>query len=64
MVHVRGGVVHAFRNRSDAPVRMLVFFAPGGIDEVLQKFPDLTFAEIEELGARFGTRVVGPPIEE
>lgn len=63
LVHVPGGVVHAFRNCSKERARMLVFYAPGGIDEVLEKFTELTFAEIENLSLQYGTRIVGPPIE-
>jgi quercetin dioxygenase-like cupin family protein len=62
LVVVPRGTVHAWRNRSQSKVRMLVIFAPGGIDKVLQNFDKMTMAKIEERSAHYGTRVVGPPI--
>ena len=37
-VRVRAGVPHGYRNTSGAPVRMLVSFVPGGLEELFVKY--------------------------
>lgn len=61
-VVVPAGAHHAWRNRSDRPVRMLVIFTPGGVEALFRQVAGLAPAEIAALAASFGTQVVGPPI--
>jgi mannose-6-phosphate isomerase-like protein (cupin superfamily) len=42
MVHVPRTVPHAFRNRSQAPVRFLNVFTPGGFDELVAELRALS----------------------
>ena len=61
---------HTFANTSGLPVRLLGIIVPGGMEELfaeqtayfaqLQGPPDLAY--IAAIGARHGSRVVGPPI--
>jgi mannose-6-phosphate isomerase-like protein (cupin superfamily) len=63
-------IPHTYANTSTSPVRALGIAVPGGIEEFfaeqtayfaqLQGPPD--FAEIAAIGARYGGRLVGPPI--
>jgi quercetin dioxygenase-like cupin family protein len=60
-ITVGKGISHAWCNRSKSPLRMLVLFTPGGIDEL--------FRSIAKSGAinttlldKFGTKIVGPPL--
>ena len=39
IVVIPAGAHHAWRNRSDAPIRMLTFFSPGGVEEL---YPSLS----------------------
>ncbi|MEZ2131397.1 MULTISPECIES: cupin domain-containing protein [unclassified Sinorhizobium] len=59
---VRKGIPHAWGNLSDGPLRMLVTFTPGGIDElfrIIAKGGDINFPALLE---RFGCPIVGPPV--
>lgn len=59
-VNVPRGVVHNFRNLSDAPLRMILTFTPAGIEkffeETLERAYDLTRGcpdNVAEVGARY-----------
>jgi quercetin dioxygenase-like cupin family protein len=59
-VNVPKGVVHNFRNLSEAPMRMILTFTPAGIEkfveETLERAHDLTQPcpdNLEEVGARY-----------
>ncbi len=60
---VRRGAPHAWCNLSETPLRMLVLFTPGGIDELFRetaKGADLdSLAPILE---KFGSRIKGPTL--
>jgi quercetin dioxygenase-like cupin family protein len=65
-VTARRGMPHAWANMTDTPVRFLVVFSPGRIEELFRQ----NIAIKNDLAAaaansdRFGTVVVGPPIAE
>lgn len=61
---VPAGTPHGWRNKSGRQARMLVFFAPGGIEEMFLRAGGLTPAEVVELAADYGTLLVGPPIPD
>jgi mannose-6-phosphate isomerase-like protein (cupin superfamily) len=63
------GSRHTFANRQDEPVRFLGFCFPSGIELMLAEFgeaiepgspPDLE--KIAEIGARYDSSIVGPPL--
>jgi quercetin dioxygenase-like cupin family protein len=65
-VTAKRGVPHAWANMTNTPVRFLVVFSPGRIEELLRQ----NIAAKDDPAAvaansdRFGTVVVGPPIAE
>jgi mannose-6-phosphate isomerase-like protein (cupin superfamily) len=63
-VTVRKGVPHAWCNLSDSPVRMLVVFTPGRIEELFRANASGKGHDLEALARAYGTRIVGPPIRE
>jgi mannose-6-phosphate isomerase-like protein (cupin superfamily) len=63
------GVPHTFANLGDAPLRLLGFAVPSGVEELFASLPrdqsqldPAKIAEIDELAGRYGARTVGPPI--
>ncbi len=60
-VTIPAGTPHAWRNGSDAPVRMLAVFAPGGIEAMFAGVEGLSPEAIARHAAAFGTVVVGAP---
>jgi mannose-6-phosphate isomerase-like protein (cupin superfamily) len=63
------GVPHTFANLGDAPLRLLGFAVPSGVEELFASLPrdqsqldQAKIAEINKLGERYGARTVGPPI--
>lgn len=53
LVHVPRGVVHNFRNETDTTARMLIWFAPAGIEEMFEAMgrdPE----RYREIGAEYG----------
>lgn len=59
---VSAGMHHGFVNVTEAPVRMLAIFAPGGMDGMfieLSRTPPEGWAEV---AGRFDTVIVGPPV--
>ncbi len=64
-VHViPAGAHHAWRNRSNAPIRMSTFFSPGGVEELYPKLVGLSLEELSTAIEPFGSGIVGPPIDE
>jgi mannose-6-phosphate isomerase-like protein (cupin superfamily) len=63
-VTIRKGVPHAWCNLSDSPVRMLVVFTPGSIEELFRANVSGKAHDLEALARAYGTRIVGPPMRE
>lgn len=63
VVVVPGGVAHAWRNFGDRASRCLTIFTPGGVDELFAALPHIPPGELASVAARYGTVVLGPPIE-
>ena len=65
-VTVKRGVPHAWANMTNTPVRYLIVFSPGRIEEMFRQ----NIAAKDDPAAaaatadRFGTVVIGPPIAE
>jgi len=53
---------HTWQNRTNAPVRMLAVFTPGGIEPMFEGMAGLTPEQLVPFAASFGTIVVGPPM--
>jgi quercetin dioxygenase-like cupin family protein len=62
VISVPAGMAHTWANLTDEPLRMRVMFMPGGLEDFLFNVAGLSNAEIEALAAKFGVRVLGPPI--
>jgi mannose-6-phosphate isomerase-like protein (cupin superfamily) len=62
-VTVAKGVPHAWCNLSDAPLRMLVLFTPGHIEELFRATGRENF-DLATTPARYGTRIIGPALRE
>jgi mannose-6-phosphate isomerase-like protein (cupin superfamily) len=57
------GVPHAWCNPSeDAPVRMLVLFTPGGLEELFRRNAGTEPADMIALSDKLGTRITGPAL--
>jgi quercetin dioxygenase-like cupin family protein len=57
------GVPHAWCNPSeDAPLRMLVLFTPGGLEELFRKHAGTEPAAMIALADKLGTRITGPAL--
>jgi quercetin dioxygenase-like cupin family protein len=59
------GVPHTWQNVSDQPGRLLVTFAPAGMEGFFERLSSMTEFDLEEFrsaGAEHGTEVVGPPL--
>ncbi len=52
-LHVPRWVVHSFRNDGDTPARMILWFAPAGIEEMFSKMAKDPERYVE-IGAEFG----------
>ena len=61
-VTVPKGVPHAWCNRSNTPLRMLVLFSPGGIDELFRENARRDNVDVMALADKFGTRMIGPAL--
>lgn len=60
VVTLRRGIPHAWGNRSNAPLRIVVLAFPGGIEEILDLITKVSPAEVPALADRFHVRIVGP----
>lgn len=58
-VLVPRGVVHHWVNLSETPVRSIVTFTPGGIEQMFKELAAVFPHGIEELAARYDTYLVG-----
>jgi mannose-6-phosphate isomerase-like protein (cupin superfamily) len=61
-ITVSKGIHHAWCNLSESPLRMLVLFTPGGIDEMFRTTSNGGANNIADLLDKFGTRIVGPTL--
>jgi mannose-6-phosphate isomerase-like protein (cupin superfamily) len=61
-VVVPRGTAHAWRNFAPLPMRMLVTFTPGGLDQLFEEIVGRSLVEIDALAQRYGTFIVGPTI--
>jgi hypothetical protein len=57
-VVIPAGAHHAWRNRSNAPIRMLTFFSPGGVEELYPKLAGLSLEELSTVVEPFGSGIV------
>ena len=62
VVVVRGGTPHAWFNHGPHPARMMVSFAPGGVEEVFLGLAGVAQADLAAYAARHGMEVLGPPL--
>lgn len=66
-VHVPPGVPHCFQNVGNAPTRILVLFAPAGMEAFFDRFSELPSGPVDPgvfatLGRDVGMEVLGPPL--
>jgi mannose-6-phosphate isomerase-like protein (cupin superfamily) len=61
-ITVGKGVPHAWCNLSNIPLRMLVVFTPGGIEELFRQSPLLNDGDKVALANKYGTRITGPAL--
>jgi quercetin dioxygenase-like cupin family protein len=66
-VFIPRGMAHTFQNVGEQPGRILVTFAPAGMEAFFDRLAKLTTFDPEEFrraGAEVGTDVVGAPLAE
>jgi mannose-6-phosphate isomerase-like protein (cupin superfamily) len=63
-VTISKGVPHAWCNLMDTPLRMLVVFSPGNIEDLFTATAARESDDIAALAAKYGTLLVGPPLLE
>ena len=63
-VTIKKGVPHAWCNVMDTPLRMLVVFSPGNIEDLFKATAARESDDIAALAAKYGTLLVGPPLLE
>ncbi len=64
-VTVMKGVPHAWCNPSETPLHMLVVFSPGQIDGLFKAVAGVDDVDkITAIAARYGTQLIGPPLQE
>jgi quercetin dioxygenase-like cupin family protein len=66
-VFVQRGVAHSFQNVGDEPGRLLITFAPAGMEGFFDRLSGLAAFDLDafrEAGAEVGMEVVGPPLAE
>jgi quercetin dioxygenase-like cupin family protein len=66
-VFVPRGVAHSFQNVGEQPGRMLVTFAPAGMEGFFDRLSDLTAFDLDAFrraAAEVGRDVVGPPLAQ
>jgi len=63
-VTIKKGVPHAWCNLMDTPLRMLVVFSPGSIEDLFKATAARESDDIAALAAKYGTLLVGPPLLE
>jgi len=63
-VTIKKGVPHAWCNLMDTPLRMLVVFSPGNIENLFKATAARKTDDIAALAAKYSTLLVGPPLLE
>ena len=63
-VTIKKGVPHAWCNLMDTPLRMLVVFSPGNIEDLFKATAARESDDVAALAAKYGTLLVGPPLLE
>lgn len=66
-VFIPRGVAHTFQNTGAEPGRMLVMFAPAGMEGFFDRLSKLTAFDpdaFRRAGAEVGTDMVGPPLAQ
>jgi len=63
-VTIKKGVPHAYCNLRETPLRMLVVFSPGNIEDLFKATAARESDDIAALAAKYGTLLVGPPLLE
>ena len=67
-VHAPSNEPHVFQNTSDKNARMLLIAKPGGLENYFAELAEKAMndpanvAALSEIGARYGIRLLGPPI--
>ena len=56
------GIPHAWCNTAESPLRMISTCWPGGVEAILQMIARGGDTDMKALAAKFGVRVVGPPL--
>jgi mannose-6-phosphate isomerase-like protein (cupin superfamily) len=59
-ISLRKGILHAWCNRSNAPLRLVITNVPGGIEEALRL--SANGVDVRAVAEQFAVRVVGPMI--
>ncbi len=59
-LHVPRGVVHNFKNETEQDARMLIWFAPAGIEKMFNQIADDP-DRFREIGAAYGVEYVTDP---
>jgi quercetin dioxygenase-like cupin family protein len=66
-VFIPRGVAHCFQNVGEEPGRMVLTFAPAGMEGFFDRLSEMTVFDLEAFrraGAQVGMEVVGPPLAE
>jgi mannose-6-phosphate isomerase-like protein (cupin superfamily) len=64
-VTVNKGIPHAWCNRTDAPLRMLVIFTPGRIKGLFRAIAaNKGEDDVIAIANAYGTRMIGPPLRD
>ena len=66
-VFIPRGLAHCFQNVGEAPARMLIIFAPAGMERFFDRQAELTVFDPEAFrraAAEYGMEVLGPPLAE
>jgi mannose-6-phosphate isomerase-like protein (cupin superfamily) len=61
-VTVPKGARHSWRNISSGAGRVVVILTPGGFEQCIQTIRDSSPEKLEEVAARYGCYIVGPPV--
>ena len=60
LVSLRRGIPHAWGNRSNSDLRIVMLISPGGCEEILRLIPKTPLAELPALAGWFHIRALGP----
>ena len=55
---------HSWRNIAPQESRLLAILTPGGFEQIVYAVKDTPPEEIQDLAARFGCDILGPPVAE